>query len=197
MTPLRHPLVPFLRRALAAALVGASAGCAWSGDAGGTVRTAGTSTGAGAGAAAADRGTGFCTAPETTWFACPTAGGRQLALCGEAGHGLQYRFGHPPRADLQFPARAEDGLAQMFHAHYFRAGVDRTEIRFTTAGTDYVVFDYTEDGHRRAGVRVATPDGRETEVACRGPITSRLAELGPRLPCDADSALNGGQCPAR
>ena len=62
-------------------------------------------------------------------------------------------------------------------------------------GRDYAVFDYREDGQRRAGVRVTTADAKEREIACTGRVTSRVIELKGVLKCDADSALNGGSCP--
>lgn len=82
----------------------------------------------------------------------------------------------------------------MLYAQYSRYGTDRVEVRFGEHGTEYTVFDYREDGVRRAGVRVASGTGKQREIACRAPITGQLSALKDRLPCDADSALNLGTC---
>ena len=43
---------------------------------------------------------------------------------------------------------------------------------------------------------VLTASGQEKTFACRGPVHSRLGALEAVLPCDPDSALNLGSCPA-
>jgi hypothetical protein len=100
----------------------------------------------------------------------------------------------PPRPDRAgLPAA---GRPDFRYAHYFRAGVDRTEVSFRNGDADYAVFDYTEGRQRSAGVRVLTASGREKTFACRGAVHSRLGALEAVLPCDPDSALNLGSCPA-
>lgn len=98
------------------------------------------------------------------------------------------------RIALTYPQDASAGVSSFLFAHYFRFQTDRTEVGFRNQRVEYAIFDYTEDGRRRAGVRVTTADGKETELLCSGPITSRLAELKAVLRCDADNALNGGSC---
>jgi hypothetical protein len=135
-----------------------------------------------------------CAASETTYFSCPVTRGRSVALCGAADQSVRYRFGRPGAIELQYPQEASGSAGQMFYAHYSRYQTDRFEVRFNNQGTEYVVFDYHEDGRHRAGVRVTGADAKEREVICTGRIASRIGELKDRLPCDADSALNGGAC---
>jgi hypothetical protein len=137
---------------------------------------------------------GLCTAQETAWFSCTTSRQRWIGLCGNAPRELQYRFGRPGVIELQFPDNPADGIHRMVFAHYARYQTDRVEVRFDNQRTDYVLFDYSEGGVRRAGVRVTTADTKEREFSCVGRITSRLGELRNMLKCDADNALNGGKC---
>lgn len=146
-----------------------------------------------ASAGGVSRPEGLCTPAETAYFSCRTASGAWIALCEAAVHGLQYRFGRPGQIALTYPTA---GRPDFRYAHYFRAGVDRTEVSFRNGDADYAVFDYTEGRQRSAGVRVLTASGREKTFACRGAVLSRLGALEAALPCDADSALNLGSCPA-
>ena len=139
-------------------------------------------------------GAGLCTAGETTYFACQTRQQKWIGVCGSAPKSLQYRYGAQQKVELAFPQDPAAGTKSLAFAHYFRSQVDRTEVTFSSQSVDYSVFDYTEDGKRRAGVRVAPAGGREVEVACTGKITSRLADLEHVLPCDRDNALSGGAC---
>lgn len=134
----------------------------------------------------------LCTPHESTWFSCPVARGRSVALCGTPGLSPQYRFGRSGAVEMRFPEQGVEGA--MLFAHYARYQTDRIEIRFTNQGVEYVVFDHIENGRKRAGVRVTTADSKEREVVCTGSTKSRLSELEGVLACDRDSALNGGVC---
>lgn len=137
---------------------------------------------------------GLCRAGETTYFSCPTARHKTISLCGSL-PAVQYRYGKPDKVELAFPDDASQGAQQLGYAHYMRYQTERSEVGFSRGGVDYAVFDYTEEGHRSAGVRVTTADGIDHEVACDGPVEGRLDALGKSLRCDADNALNGGNCP--
>ena len=139
-------------------------------------------------------GAGLCTAGEMTFFACQTRQDKWISVCGSLPRTLQYRFGTSARPELSFPQDASAGPQTLLYAHYFRAQTDRTEVTFNTGSVDYAVFDYTEDGKRLAGVRVTPASGKETQVVCRGPVTSRLTDLKSTLKCDPDNALNGSGC---
>ena len=135
----------------------------------------------------------LCAKDETTYFSCPASHGRSINLCGKSAQTLQYRFGKPGRVELAFPARPEEGADAFRYAHYSRFQVDRFELRFDNAGTEYVLFDYVESNRREAGVGV-TQGGKEISVSCRRPVRSRLGELEGKLKCDTESALTGGAC---
>ncbi|HTV86854.1 MAG TPA: hypothetical protein VME63_15750 [Dyella sp.] len=141
------------------------------------------------------RAGGQCTAQETTYFSCDTARHKAISLCGATPSALQYRYGKPPQVELKFPDKPSDGVNQLRYAHYTRFQVDRSEVTFSHGGVDYAVFDYTEQGKRTAGVHITLADGSEHEVQCAGPIEGRLSTLAKSLRCDADNALNGGNCP--
>lgn len=151
----------------------------------------------GAASAAAGQAAGLCRTDETVYFACQTTRSRTINLCGgpAPGASLQYRLGHRGKAELQYPADPTQAGRSLFFSHYMRSQVDRVEVRFENQGNEYVVFDYTEGAKRRSGVRVTTRSGKEQELACVGPVSSRLSEPENALPCDVDSALNGGKCP--
>jgi hypothetical protein len=138
---------------------------------------------------------GLCAATETTFFACNTSQAKSISLCGAPPRTLQYRFGSAQRPALAFPRDPSAGAASFLYAHYFRYRTDRSEVTFNNQSVDYAIFDYTEDGKRRAGVRVTTSGGKETELVCSGPIISRLGDLKGVLQCDPDNALNSGGCP--
>ncbi len=140
-------------------------------------------------------GSALCRAPETAYFSCETGRHKTISLCGTLPGDLQYRYGRGTQVELQFPEPASMGPQQLLYAHYSRYQTDRSEVTFSRAGTDYAVFDYTENGQRSAGVHVTTADGNEHEVRCAGSIQGRLQSLGKSLRCDSDNALNGGQCP--
>lgn len=137
---------------------------------------------------------GLCRAPETAFFNCRTGNKAHVSLCAPRPKALQYRYGATGKA-FAFPQEVADSSGRFRMASYARFAVERTEVTFSNSGVDYALFDYTEDGVRRAGVRVIMADGKEHEFLCKGRIDSRLAELKTVLQCDADSALNGGTCP--
>lgn len=143
---------------------------------------------------AAPASASLCRADETVYFACLTAHSKSINLCGGA-RSVQYRFGRTGQTELSYPPDAAVGKESLFYAHYMLAQVDRVEIRFDSQGSEYVVYDHREGSKQHSGVRVSTPDGKEHEIACTGAVASRLGELEKVLPCNADSALNGGLCP--
>jgi hypothetical protein len=134
-----------------------------------------------------------CAAGETVYFHCAAATGRSISVCGAGGNALQYRFGRGKVVELAYPADPSHGADRFRYAHYFRYQTDRHELRFENDGVEYVVFDHQEEGRRRAGVRFSS-HGKERDVVCMGAVRGRLAALEAIVPCDADSALNLGQC---
>lgn len=146
-------------------------------------------------AAAPPTATGLCQTGETVYFSCRVRAGKQVALCGRLPAALQYRFGRPGQVELAYPASAASGPQAMAYAGYARYQTERQTVRFNTDGAEYTVFDFQEGRRRHAGVSVLPTGARaETERTCTGPVTSRLQLLQPVLPCDAESALQGGAC---
>lgn len=137
---------------------------------------------------------GLCHPSEEAFFTCQTAKKTTISLCAPQPKALQYRYGTPGKVQLAFPSEVVGSSKRFRIATYARLQVHRTEVTFSNAGVDYALFDYTEDGASRAGVRVVMPDGKEREFVCKGPVDSRLTELTSVLECDADNALNGGAC---
>ena len=134
--------------------------------------------------------TTLCHPDEKVWFSCRIGPEQTVSLCGTT-NTLQYRFGTAQHLALQFPAAASQGYSAFRWAHHTRLQADRTEVSFRHRGVDYTLFDYTEGGRRQAGVEVAST----RQLHCTDAPRGRLALLKEKLPCDADSALNLGQCP--
>jgi len=144
----------------------------------------------------------LCRNEEQLIFSCTVArGARTVSLCASSaldhrrGY-LQYRYGRPGAVELQFPqARANTQLAFRY-AHYLRARVDRTEIRFDNQGYRYTLFDYYEGDMKPvttiAGVRLSKHGAAqlETEWLCQGKASSKLGRLETIIPRDPDNPLN-------
>jgi hypothetical protein len=137
----------------------------------------------------------LCGANETAYFECAMPHGKTLAVCGKLPERLQYRFGRPGAIELAYPATESDGPSAFQIARYHRYRTERVALRFEREGASYAVFDEQEEGRGRGGVHVRTNDARARDLLCVGPVKSRLSELVGVVPCDRDSALNGGRCP--
>ncbi|MFY9477360.1 MAG: hypothetical protein WAQ08_06815 [Aquabacterium sp.] len=134
----------------------------------------------------------LCQPDETVWFSCRIGQAKTVSLCGTP-QTLQYRFGTPQRVELQYPKVATNGFTSFSWGHYSRSQVDRIQIGFDNHGTTYAVFDYTEGKQRDAGVEV----NATKQLHCTSAPQSQLGKLKDKLPCDEDSALNLGHCPAQ
>jgi hypothetical protein len=145
-------------------------------------------------AAGGAAGAGLCTAAETAFFSCQTAGKKWIGVCGSPSGAVQYRFGRPGRIELAYPADPADAADSLYLTHYTRFQVDRSELTFTNQGVGYAVFAYRERGRRSAGVRMTLAPGKDREIACAGPIASALPKLHGVLGCDPDNALSLGEC---
>lgn len=129
-------------------------------------------------------------------LACQVATGQVLALCGKLPDRLQYRFGPAGKPELVFPANPADGPRLMYFAHMGRAQAQLQEVRFEADGWSYVVFDHREHDERSVGVSVEpSAGGASRDLLCTGPVHGNLVSLASHLPCDAESALQGGRCP--
>jgi len=127
----------------------------------------------------------LCRNEEQVIFTCTVApGARTVSLCASSA------------VELQFP-RARANTQWAFRcAHYFRARVDRTEIRFDNQGYRYTIFDYYEGDMKPvptiAGVRPSKHGASqlETEWLCQGKASSKLGRLETIIPRDPDNPLN-------
>lgn len=128
----------------------------------------------------------LCRPGETTYFACPTADGRQVALCGHAfdtdklglpvataNPWLQYRYGRPGKLDMQWPAHRAGSL-QKFSAGKLRLDseeISSDDIRFVSGKKRWRVEKaLLGSGGAFGGVLIGRPEqpaGEETEeIAC-------------------------------
>jgi hypothetical protein len=139
----------------------------------------------------------LCQAPELTHFSCQTPAKKTVSICSAGGNSLQYRFDKPHAVELQFPKAIAGGAQQFKYAHYFRAQTDYWELRFTNNDVGYSVFERSVDGKKSAGVEINLANGGEKQITCVGKFVSNLEALKSVVPCDADSALNAGSCPAK
>jgi len=138
---------------------------------------------------------GLCTSVETRFFSCATNKSKQINLCGTSSGDLQYRFGRVGKTVFSYPANATEGKDRFLFSRYSRFQTERIEVSFRNADVDYILFDYTENGQRQAGIRLSAGYSKESTISCTANIHSKLIELKPVLRCDADNALNGGKCP--
>ena len=130
----------------------------------------------------------LCEQGEKIIFSCAIKKpAKMVSLCASAGlskdHGyLQYRFGLPRKIELEFPKTREGTQAAFKYSHYFRAQFDQTEISFTSAGHQYAIFDDYNGEQKPAshdqGIRITTPDGKETTLSCRGRAQADYGDLG-------------------
>jgi hypothetical protein len=132
-------------------------------------------------------GVGLCEAQETAYFACQTAKGKWISICGSNQAKPQYRYGKPGAIELAYPTAPKDSLQ---YAHYFRAQTDYTEVTFRTHDAEYALFDYSEGRRSQTGVRVTRADEEEVTISCRRRARNQLPKLEALLPCDAENALN-------
>ena len=132
----------------------------------------------------------LCRADETVWFSCRVGTAKIVSLCGTRDT-LQYRFGTAQHLELRHPAAPSTGHTAFRWAGYTRYQTNRTEVRFSRQGVDYILFDHMENMRRDTGVEVASA----TRLPCLGGLQSQLGKLKDKLPCDEDSALNLGACP--
>jgi hypothetical protein len=144
----------------------------------------------------------LCRADEQAFFACSIARSTKIvSLCGSRyvdhrrGY-VQYRYGNPGAIELQFPQARANTQRVFRYAHYFRAGVERTEISFDHQDYRYTVFDYYEGDTKPAtviaGVRVSKHGATqtETELLCQGKALNKLGRLETFIAADADNPLN-------
>ncbi len=103
---------------------------------------------------------------------------------------LQYRFGLPGKIELEFPKQREQGRTAFKYKHYFRAQFDLTEISFSSDGYQYSIFDDYNGEQKPArteqGVRITTPNNKESTFNCRGRAKAQYGDLESVLDAEPD-----------
>lgn len=129
----------------------------------------------------------LCEKDEKIVFSCPVARTAKIvSLCSsqeltkEKGY-LQYRFGLPGKIELEFPKQREAAAKSFKYSHYFRAQVDLTEIKFSSDGYEYSVFDdYNGEEktvHHVQGITITPNMGKDITLKCRGRAKAAFGDL--------------------
>ena len=148
-----------------------------------------------------------CAANEEVVFSCRLQkSAKVVSLCAsknllakpENGQ-LTYRFGKPGAVELIFPKQAADSPQQFSFFHYFRAGLDETEVSFVNNGFSYSLFthdeaEYGKSSVAESGVRVtalkAARTATDITLSCTPATTiARWSLIDGAVPC-ADGDLN-------
>lgn len=148
----------------------------------------------------------ICAPTDETVFSCQIKrSGKHVALC--ASKTLKsdpknayviYRFGKPGGIELDYPSSPKGSPKKYRFFHYFRPGLDTTELAFENNGYIYAVFDSTEtdlDSGRSestAGVRVSGPKGKgEITLECiQRTVLASWGAIDGAVPCDTESEAN-------
>src|SRR5215813_5524781 len=135
----------------------------------------------------------LCESGEKIIFSCTVAGktAKNVSLCSskeltkDRGY-LQYRFGLPGKVELEYPKQREQTQAAFKYSHYFRAQFDQTEISFTSDSYEYAIFDdyngEQKPAQRDQGIRIKSPNGKETTLTCRGKAKAQYGDLAEAFP---------------
>lgn len=148
-----------------------------------------------------------CTADEEVVFSCRLQkSAKVVSLCAskdllakpENGR-LTYRFGKPGAVELVFPKQVAGSTQQFLFFHFFRPGLDETEVSFINSGFSYSLYDHSEaeSGERsvtESGVRVTAIDAAHTAtditLTCAPATTiAHWSLIDGAVPC-ADGDLN-------
>ena len=148
-----------------------------------------------------------CAADEEVVFSCRLQKSAKLvSLCAsknllaepKTGR-LTYRFGKPGAVELLFPQQTVGSPQQFLLFHYFRPGLDTTEVSFANNGFSYALYQHFEaESDRRSmqesGVRVASTDasrhGTDITLSCTpATVIAHWNLIDGAVPCD-ESDLN-------
>jgi len=133
------------------------------------------------------QGGSLCESTEKIVFSCTVGKAAKIvSLCSskeltkDRGY-LQYRFGLPGKIELEFPKQREQTQSAFKYSHYFRAQFDQTEISFTSDTYEYAIFDDYNGEQKPArhdqGIRIKSPNGKETTLTCRGRAKAQYGDL--------------------
>lgn len=138
-----------------------------------------------------------CAKEEQVIFSCPVKK-KVLAVCAGPASGapesLQYRFGPPGKAELQFPADKDGSLLRFRRDTQALISGTGESLAFVNGGVVYEVF--SQDGRDAGGgVTIRKGSGKPTVVACTGALTERWEALGDAVARgDTAAAVSGDRC---
>lgn len=148
-----------------------------------------------------------CAADEEVVFSCRLQKSAKIvSLCASknllakpANGQLTYRFGKPGAVELVFPKQAAGSPQQFTFFHYFRAGLDETEVSFVNNGYSYRLFAHDEEQSSErsvaeSGVSVSALDaaytGTDISLSCTPATTiARWSLIDGAVPC-AEGDIN-------
>jgi hypothetical protein len=136
----------------------------------------------------------LCTKSEHVAFSCELKNKKSVSLCVERESKLvRYRFGKKAKTELEIVDLPSE-KSHFSYAHYFRAQVDRTTIRFVNADTTYVLFSFFDGEEKpktQEGIEVIQGESRRTlSCASKRKMDFTLIE---HVPCDSQNEL-GQSC---
>lgn len=148
----------------------------------------------------------ICGLTDETVFSCQIKrSGKHVALCAPKtlksdpkNAYVIYRFGKPGSIELEYPSNPKGSPKKFRFFHYFRPGLDATDVAFENQGYVYAIFDTTETDlnsgriESTAGVHVSGAKGKgEVTLECvqRTVLTSWTLIDGV-VPCDTESEVN-------
>jgi hypothetical protein len=134
----------------------------------------------------------LCESGEKIVFSCSVGRAAKIAsvcsskeLTKDKGY-MKYRFGLPGKIELEYPKEQKLAREAFEYAHYFRALVDSTEIRFTLDGHKYSVSDdYNAEEkpvHNVQALIIERPNGTHVTLKCRGRAKAQYGDLPDAFP---------------
>lgn len=129
----------------------------------------------------------MCRPGEKEIFSCTTKAKKTASLCASPGFSaqggtLQYRFGTPGKAELQYPETPQPAAGTFFFSSTMYSGGGEAHIRFSNGGYDYLLFDRTV----RTNFKGPTNDPRfSAGIVVRGPRGSKPVTRG----CSNDASI--------
>lgn len=146
----------------------------------------------------------MCQPAEKEIFSCTTRAKKVASLCASPdfsakGGTLQYRFGTPGKAELQYPETPQPAAGKFFFSSTGYSGGGEAHVRFTNGGYDYILFDSTvrtnfkgpnNDPQFSAGIVVRSPKGGKPNIRSCGNDASIRSAAYEALPTEEFTDLN-------
>jgi hypothetical protein len=149
----------------------------------------------------------ICEQGETELFICQTdSHEKYLGICavedepGKTWSSVQYRFGDGNKAELVYPANAQDGAKKLFFSHAVQGTMYRVSVRFKSGGYTYLLESYGDDasdppGNGVAGVTVTNASGKTVaNITCIERPLMFPSYLRMALACDLENPHGNAGC---